>query len=399
MISVIIAATLGVLTQGDFTILDKSEFEKRPKVKYHLYDPQLFDMYRKCMPIINRPCYTANDPKHALDVHFVESIIALNESVDPWDATLFIVPVLYSQFDGGPQAICRYHHMPKAITQMYEVLHSLGHYKHGIRNHFLMADHFAAGLPHNTWAKFTFEPELIVGRFEHPLLSVLYSITSDIDESQFFGVGYSTHEGLLRHCPSNHLTTFRSPLPSRERKYLLSFTGGVLLNDGWHRYNNRLVLWEYIEHHYLPEDTFISMYAKFAHNKNFTWLNGPEILHNSSFVLQLGGDSPTTERLWIAFEHHTMLCAVTSEKEALLTILPFPLRVPWEELILWIDADEFVKEPVQAMREAILGLSDIEWERRYNLMLKHKRDVLWGYEDSVAVFNVLEEAARRVKNV
>lgn len=49
------------------------------------------------------------------------------------------------------------------------------------------------------------------------------------------------------------------------------------------------------------------------------------------------------------------------------------------------------------MRSAALALSDSEKERRFNLMKKHRRDVLWAYEESVAVFNVLEDASSRVK--
>ena len=81
-------------------ILDKSEFDKRPNMKYHLYDPQLFAMYRECAPHLERPCYGnhANTIySHALNINFLESIIALNRSVDPSEATLFIIPVFYNQ--------------------------------------------------------------------------------------------------------------------------------------------------------------------------------------------------------------------------------------------------------------------------------------------------------------
>ena len=94
-----------------------------------------------------------------------------------------------------------------------------------------------------------------------------------------------------------------------------------------------------------------------------------------------------------------MLCAISKEKEDLLRLMPFPSRVPWEELFLWIDAIAFINDGMKAVRETILGLSDNELERRFNLMLKHKRDVLWGYEDSVVVLNVLEEASLKVKTL
>ena len=388
------------LPEGNFSFLDKSEFEKRPKVKYHLYDPQLFDMYSKCLPLLNRPCRRVNDPKYSVDLHFVESIIALNESVDPWDATLFIVPVLYSQFDGGPHAICHVSHAEETIAQMYGVLKSLGHYKPGIRDHFLMADHPDSGFHNHDWKKFIFEPELIVGRFENPAYSDLYTfITKGIDESQFISAGYATHRGLLRNCPE-HLSRARPLLAYRARKFLFSFTGGCQQEYWRNKFFYRNVLWNYTKQHDLPNDTFIHFYLKHQPlTETNRRVNGAEIFRNSDFVLNLSGDTPTTDRIWDAFEHHTMICALNTEREALLRLMPFPNRVPWDELFLWIDADAFVKEPVKAVKDTIFGLTDNEMERRFNLMLKHKRDVLWGFKDSVAVFNVIEEANFRVKTL
>ena len=229
---------------------------------------------------------------------------------------------------------------------------------------------------------------------ENPAHSYVYYFTKEIDESQYLNVGYATHRGLLRQCPEYLLKT-RHPLQYRSRKFLVSFTGNV---EWFQFYRN--VLWNHTKQHTLPADTFVHFYQK---HSPLTEINrrikGAEVLRSSDFVLNLSGDSPTTERIWDAFEHNTMPCAVSKEREALLRLMPFPHRVPWDELFLWIDADEFIKEPVQAMRNTILELSEREWERRYSLMLKHKRDVLWGYEDSVAVLNILEEAILSVKNL
>ena len=397
----VFVASLAVLSQGEFTLFDKAEFERRPRVKYHLYDPQLFDMYSKCLPMLRRPCYGTNDHKHSVDVLFLESIIALNESVDPWDATLFVVPVLYSQLDGGANAICRTLNAQEGIAQMYEVLHSLGHYKPGARNHFLVADHPDSGFFQQNWVKFSFEPQLIVGRFENPAYSDLYSrIVKEIDPFQFINVGYASHLSLIRNCPERVSKDEPPPLTYRSRRFLLSFTGGCQPVYWQNNFFYRNVLQNYTVQHTLPHDTFVHIYQKHQPmtEKNRR-INGAEVLRNSDFVLNLSGDTPTTERIWDAFEHHTMLCALSKEKEALLRLMPFPNRVPWEELFLWIDSDEFVKDPVKAARDTILGLSSSEKERRYNLMLKHKRDVLWGYKDSVTVFNVLEEATLNVRSL
>ena len=68
-------------------------------------------------------------------------------------------------------------------------------------------------------------------------------------------------------------------------------------------------------------------------------------------------------------------------------------------MIVWIDTDAFLQNPVDAIRSTALALSDSEKERRVNLMKKHRRDVLWAYEESVAVLNVLEEANKRIQVV
>ena len=91
----------------------------------------------ECLPLLSRPCYSNhgyNTFVHGLDFLFVEAIIALNQSVSPSEADLFIIPVFYNQatvadgpcsiLPGGPSRL---------IDQMYEVLHAQGHYKDGVR--------------------------------------------------------------------------------------------------------------------------------------------------------------------------------------------------------------------------------------------------------------------------
>ena len=391
-----------VADQEEFPIIDKSELERRSLVKYHLYDPQLFDMYTECITKLYRPCYSGHDFKHSLDVNFIEAMIALNQSVDPWDATLFIIPVLYDQVDGGPKAFCHSLHAPRLVAQMYEVLHSLGYYKPGVRNHFVMADHYSTGHSRK-WVKgerFKFKPELIVGKFEQPALSPVFRWTVlDIDPSQYISVGYTTWNGLLRHC--SFVTNMLSPLSIHNRTYLVSFAGGVLpVTDVIQRYLHRNVLLNYTWDHSIPNDTLISIYDKrFPIPKTHVWLDGNEVIHKSLLVLHLSGDTPTTDRIWTAFEYLSLVGVLTREKDDLLALLPFPDRVPWEDIFVWIDTDAFLQSPVEAVREAALALTESEKERRYNLMRKHRRDVLWGYNESVAVFNVLDEAASRVKTL
>ena len=394
-------------SEKPFTILDASEYERRlPKVRYHLYDPQLFLMYTECLPVLRRPCYSTrskNEYFHGLDMNFVEAIIALNQSVPPSEADLFIIPVFYNQaylwnmpchtLPGGPSRL---------IDQMFKVLHSQGNYIAGMRNHFLMADHYASGFTQH-WDSFTYPLELIVGRYEVPTACYSLYRTEVKDMSQFMNVGYATKNGIYANCPyhdstrSMDISSFKS---IHNRKYLMSFTGGVYYKEGESKnYDNRNLLLDYVNaHNSTPDDIYISIYKKWLPiSETNPRVKASDILQDSLISLFMRGDTPTTDRLWVAFEHLTLIGELSTEKEELLPLLPFPHRVPWEEIIVWIDFDAFVTNPFEAMRSTALGLDSNERERRYNLMLKHRRDVLWAYNESVAVLNVLEEAASHIK--
>ena len=285
---------------------------------------------------------------------------------------------------------------------MLEVLHTQGYYKAGMRNHFLMADHYASGFTQH-WDSFTYKPELIVGRFEIPTACKSLYNTKVSDMSQFINVGYATKNGVYVNCPhhdstrSMDISSFKS---IHNRKYLMSFTGGVYYKMGGSKnYDHRNFLLSYINNHdSIPDDIYISIYKKWLPISDTNpRVKASDILQDSLISLSMRGDTPTTDRLWVAFEHLTLIGVLSAEKEELLPLLPFPHRVPWEEIIVWIDFDAFVTNPFEAMRNTALGLDSGERERRYNLMLRHRRDVLWAYNASVAVLNVLEEAAHHIK--
>ena len=381
-------------------IIDKSEYDKRPRVKYHLYDPQLFAMYKDCLPKLGRPCFKGHDFKHTLDVNFVEAIIALNQSVDPWDATLFIVPVFFNQVD-NPNYPCS-QHAAKHIAQMYTVLDSQGYYKPGVRNHFLMADHWSSGHPRN-WTygqKFKFKPEFIIGKYEQPALSIVFKWTvEDMDATQFMVVGYATRPGILRQCP--YVPEAEPPLSIHNRTYVASFAGGTTPtpNNGLNTYLYRNLLFDYYLEHDIPNDTVIAIFDKTkpSPKKPHVWIDGNDLMRNSLMVLHLSSDTATTDRIWTAFEHLTLIGAVYSEMIELLPQLPFAHRIPWIDIIVWIDTYTYIQNPVEAMRGTAKALTYKQREHHYRLMKKHRRDVLWSYNESIAVYNVIEEAALHVK--
>ena len=66
----------------------------RPDVRYHLYDPSEFDMYRNC-PVATSS--HAGFDKHSVDRLFVEQLVAENRSVPPEQAEVFVVPAIYTE--------------------------------------------------------------------------------------------------------------------------------------------------------------------------------------------------------------------------------------------------------------------------------------------------------------
>lgn len=109
---------------------------------YYMYDPTLFDMTMKCTYSVFTDC-SHSEPKppsphidkHTVDYLFIKTLIQLNASVvNPNDADLFVVPVLYSL---SMDKLCGDH--LHNIQQMFQVLHQLGHYKEGTRNHLIIA--------------------------------------------------------------------------------------------------------------------------------------------------------------------------------------------------------------------------------------------------------------------
>lgn len=151
----------------------------------------------------------------------------------------------------------------------------------------------------------------------------------------------------------------------------------------------------------MPEDMLIHFNVPSSEEKlkNETWLDGSSASHNTVMYLSLPGDSPTTDRIFGAFEHLTLIGALSHEKDDLLVLLPFRPRVPWEDIIIWIDTDAFVKNPIAASRAAIDALDIKERERREGLLRIYKREVIWNYNESVVLFNVLEDARDRVKKM
>jgi len=74
-----------------------------------------------------------------------------------------------------------------------------------------------------------------------------------------------------------------------------------------------------------------------------------------------------------------LIGALDIEKERILTELPFAFRVPWAELIVWINATSFeLHSPRLAIYDAYTRLSPQEVAHKRSLMQKHRADVVWS---------------------
>ena len=62
-------------------------------VRYHLYDPSAFAMYRKCK---HASVQAVHHAKFSVDRLFLEHLIDEGKSVPPDQAELFVIPVVYS---------------------------------------------------------------------------------------------------------------------------------------------------------------------------------------------------------------------------------------------------------------------------------------------------------------
>ena len=213
-----------------------------------------------------------------------------------------------------------------------------------------MADHYASGFTQH-WDSFTYKPELIVGGFEIPTACKSLYNTVVSDKSQFINVGYATINGMYAGCPQHLSSTMITIKSILARKYLASYTGGVFTFDYFKaNYYYRIILFDYVNtHNSTPSDMYVSVYRKWLPlSKTNPHVKVSDIVQDSLISLSIRGDTPTNDRFWVAFEYVTFIGVLSVEKEELLPLLPFPHRVPWEEIIVWIDTDAFIANPIEA---------------------------------------------------
>lgn len=357
--------------------------------RYHLFPPTAFDMYTSCLgkhPI---------DTQHIADSFFLYILQAMNASVPAEDANLFIIPGLYSL---SSEDRCRKSHKDN-MDQMQSFIMSRNA-SHPSSKYLLVAV---------TWRVFyekyftsSFLDSMYIGAFE---------LNNNLNENKtqlplVIPVGYSSFHALKTYRaldiahPSRvdpHGKHKSAVLPFNKRKYLASFAG--FINRDNYKFKLRHWLADFIKANveYCKNVTDVYLYVT---DRGITGkrhrVDGEQVIAESVMVFTLPGDTPTTSRIMNAFESLSLLGCLSHTKATLLPELPFPGRVPWEELIVWVDTGAYLVNPVRALREAVLNMTQEELLRRQEMMLQYRGEVVWMRPESRVHINILEEACSRI---
>jgi hypothetical protein len=244
----------------------------------------------------------------------------------------------------------------------------------------------------------TIPREFIVGKFEGLDSTVPPALSSHI-----ISVGYSTNSSLNANCPTYLPDVI---LPSSSRKYIASL---VCQSDSRPAYKYRQHILDYIDQYGTPNDMYIYGIMSYRDRKKYEKLHnittdpnndinpnrvdGNYYQLNSVMTLSLPGDTLTTDRIFSSFITHTLVGVLSHTKIELLHVLPYSHRVPWESLLVWIDTEAFMIDPILAIRDSI---NRIDIERQLILMQQYRRELIWMEDASRVLQNVLEVALSRV---
>lgn len=373
-----------------------------------VYPPDQFDMFTKCP---SEPPQLPEAPRlsllHNVDFFFVKAISSphflSDRNTTPDNARLFVVPVHCSQSFLGR---CGNHSMN--IEQMRERLSSSYWFKrYNGADHFVLCDDSgAAGEVHTAF------PNIIIGHKEAVLKR--YSRVA---------VGDTTYNELLTHVPVK-------VKPLEQRKYDFFFAARTAGRERYkmklHRgtaayipyvYYDRQVLWcDYVGSEVKPSQVFVTSgserdFCSIRYNQlralrglppfvqiNFT--QGMQVMAEARTTVSLTGDTPTTDRIFNAFETETVVQVLSRDLNPLLEVLAFTDVVPWRQIFHIVNATKFDEAPLRELSK----LGSIEnlplLRKKVDLMRKFKDDVLWISEQSRAHLHVLKTAMKeRQRNV
>ena len=192
-------------------------------------------------------------------------------------------------------------------------------------------------------------------------------------------------------------------LRAAERQYSACFIGRYVTAGPGARVRGRFKAW--VDAHggaaAVPPDFYIPLHtpsrgAFFDDDASpfLAWRSTRAAVASSRACLSLPGDELLTDRMINAFEAGCVPAELDLGGKELLASLPFPFAVPWERLVVWVNATDWDERPMDALRAALDAVGPAEeWDRRLALVERHRPDVTWSRADSRASRNVLASVA------
>ena len=384
----------------------------RPAVErlpVHVYPPHLFSMFTSCKHLLRANASNAtHNHRNNVELFWVRAVTQRSfraSTVPPHKARLFVVPVLCSRSAWG---LCNSDHRSN-LRQLRQTLKNSSWYRRRLgADHLLICEQGLTRPPGQRGPPGEVDaagdvrrrlPQLLIGRFE----------PAD-DDNRTIGVGYSTFTDIgFCHEPNASVNLGKKPLP--ERAYDVSVAMQVKDKKSG-AYNRRKALWcAYSRAAHRPAGLAVSTNqacnctrarggkeAVAAPERKVDKCESLARMGESRMVLSLAGDTPTTDRIFNAFDAGAVPLVLSNEVPAIVSKLPFGSVVPWQRLLLPLPGDDFDAAPLQALQGAATRASarGDELAARARLVGAHRRDVIWGAPGSRAHVHLLREALARV---
>jgi hypothetical protein len=388
----------------------------------YTYPPELFEMYNNCEQLVkdlpeltpfSRWDYKVE--RHNVDTLLVRSMTALEPynitlTTSPDHATLFIVPVYWSQSISGK---CGDHQ--QNVAQMLTVLQDKfpWYARNSGQDHAFVCDAFARCEE----ARQVFKG-VILGAFEKDYYPPATKEFEYLHGRPLIGgavipVGYNTY-AAPNECEKKDNLSYgeepvggRKPFPLADRLYDISFAGQTkkdihLHSYGTDPYERRRALWcDWVDTQDKRPGFLIQAFEascesqmedQFLQKERIHTCRALSNIQESRMMISFSGDTPTTDRIFNAFDTLTIVVVLSDEKQAIIDTLPARDRVPWNDILIEIDTDEFLKGPVKSVEQLVDRMSQAKLKAVQDLMSKYRRDVLWHIEDSQAAAHFIAAA-------
>ncbi len=364
-----------------------------------VYEPRQFRMYTSCV--------TAgySNPKHNVDMHFVPRVLSNFAVVGAEPSSLFVLPVLCTRSYYG---LCSTSHAEN-LRQLATVLQHSPHFAAFPERHLLVCEDNAA----REAVRQVLGPRILLGLFEehkhepHTTIAVGYTTYADIGYCQH-SAGPAPPPRALEERTYDVISLMSIQMPPPKRS--AAYARRQLLWCDW--LNTRVHRMQETAHALVsvPDDRDVhctrsavqeddGLLAKAKSSaKVVPKCEAMAIMADSRMVLSLAGDTPTTDRLFNAFDSETAVLVLSDELPALLRRLPFPSVIPWRKVLqLVVPTSNFTASPLRSITRVATKTSLRTLGHVIALMRLHRNDVRWSVQGSRATWNVLHEALRKVR--